>query len=89
MTEKEYKTLIAPHIDAIMKIAQENKIPLFFSVMLSPNGEPITEENITYKNEMFSPRMAGLHLKKNDYIADYIKITNGFIAQPASRTELL
>ena len=89
MTEKEYQEQMAPHVNAIMKIAQAQKVPLFFSVMLSPNGETITEENITYKNEMFSPRIANLHLKKNDKIAEYIKITNGFIASPASVTELL
>lgn len=84
MMNKSFKEEIDPLMKQIENIAKANKIPFFASFMLSDadNNEEITPENVEYKNYMFSPHLAGISLPKNDYIAEYIKITNGFVAQP-------
>jgi hypothetical protein len=88
MTKKEYDKKIAPLIANILDIAKITNTPIFFSCMLAQNDEePISETNIEYANEIYSPRAAGIHLSRNDYMAEYIKITNGFVAQPTSRSD--
>lgn len=73
-SEKIYEDEIAPVVQQLRAVCQRHHLPMFVSVIVgNKNGET------TYKNDMLSPTFLNRSGIYEDKIAEYIKVTNGYI----------
>lgn len=74
--EKVIQNEIEPYLNKIIKICNEEKIPIFFTLAAS-NSDAETK----YETKTLSPDVLGVELKENNF-PEFINVMNGFNTVP-------